>query len=126
MIESFLLDNLIVARDKKDSLIFSPEKTLIQHIEDFRISNRVDSIAQRINKIVVSKTASADSVIVEHSNFKEIDNQIFPFTTQINIQQTKDTLSLHTYIGLKYSKVSFPKSGVTFPFSIPEKYVQKK
>lgn len=78
----------------------------------------LDPITFRINELLLSSPHTEKTVRGTYSNYKQLDEQWLPYSMNFTLS-SKSTVNIET----SYSKFTTGKS-LSFPFKIPEKYVQ--
>ena len=83
------------------------------------------SLAQgRVEQLAVRDPKTQNQYTVDYADFRPVEDVTvsFAYTTQLRVQQAQNTST----VGLSYRNVDVDKEQLTFPFSVPSGYAQKK
>lgn len=78
----------------------------------------LDPVTFRINELLLSSPQTQKTLLGKYANYKQIEEQWLPYAMKFTLS-SKSTVNIEA----SYSKFTLGKS-LSFPFKIPEKYVQ--
>ncbi len=111
----------------------TPEKqekyfVLKQIYELFETSMYVSRENKKLSKLSVQEKDGMNSLFVDYSNFQTLEGQKIPFKVNAvaNFFNQKENKTDQTKIEIEHSRITFEKSDLSFPFSIPNNYDKKE
>ncbi len=116
--EPFKKKNSKVIREN-DNFVIQQQEGMVK-IDNFVGPNR------KLKKLLVKEVASENQMRMDFEDFSSINQFLFPFSSQITLDVVNKQNQLKkTIISIKYSKVELLEEPLTFPFKVPEKYLNK-
>ena len=121
LIESVVLGNLIHPYSK-EKLDKSEDGYLKydQQQESFIFNNYIGRKTKKLEKLRVEDTNTNTVISVNYGNFKEVDEEIFPFSIGAVIDYAESKKDVDISIG--FNRAEIADKPLTFPFSAPSKY----
>ncbi len=130
-IDFALLQSMIVGNmpkpDEPDQSIKHEGKQYIvkQSINDILIDNYIDDTNMKLVEVEVTEKKTDNSLKLLYKDFREINNQAFPFSAFISLIHHNEFGQLETQMTIDHSKVESTDKALKFPFNIPNKYARK-
>jgi hypothetical protein len=130
-IDFALLQSMIVGNMPKpnepDQLVKHEGKNYIvkQSINDIMIDNYIDDTNMKLVEVEVTEKKTDNSLKLLYKDFREINNQAFPFSAFISLIHHNEFGQLETQMNIDHSKVESTDKELKFPFNIPNKYARK-
>lgn len=130
-IDFALLQSMIVGNmpkpDEPDQSIKHEGKQYVvkQSINDIRIDNYIDDTNMKLVEVEVTEKKTDNSLKLLYKDFREINNQAFPFSAFISLIHHNEFGQLETQMTIDHSKVESTDKELKFPFNIPNKYARK-
>jgi len=117
--EPFKKNNSRVIRENENFIIQQEEGKV--KIDNFVGPNR------KLKKLLMKEDASENKMQLDFEDFSQINQSLFPFSSQITLDvKNKENELKKTIISIKYSKVELLETPLAFPFKVPEKYLKNK
>ena len=68
------------------------------------------------------ENATNNEMVINYSDFKENDKNIFPFQITTKITENKEGMKKTSSIDLEYKKIKTSKQAIEFPFTVSDRY----
>lgn len=125
LIQSMIVGNMPKPKEQDDYIKMQSGKFVIrQNIEDILIDNYVDRDIMKLVEVNVLEKSTNNSLKLLYKDFKEINDQAFPFSSFISLIHHNEFGELETQLTINHSKVEVSDTPLKFPFNIPKKYAQ--
>lgn len=126
MLQSMIVGNMPKPNEPDQSVKHVGNKYIIkQSINDILIDNYIDDSNMKLVEVEVTEKKTENSLKLMYKDFREINNQAFPFSAFISLIHHNEFGQLETQMIINHSKVESPEKELKFPFNIPNKYEQK-
>lgn len=126
VIESAVLGNLIMPRKESDNVKQESSFFILEQLADnIRVDNFVNAASMKIEKVEMKEATSANSLVINYSNFQPLDNKLLPYNGTINLFYKTVSGLLNTTVIFEYSKAEVGSKELKFPFNIPKRYVRR-
>lgn len=99
------------------------------------VSNFIDTRSLKLERIsmldkgkeeVMGKTRTRNNeLVLTYSDFQQLEDQIFPFENFATLDYRRNGENRRTEIDIKHKKATISSEALSFPFSVPSKYVRK-
>jgi len=96
-----------------------------QSINDIFIDNYIDDTNMKLIEVEVTEKESENSLKLLYKDFREIDDQAFPFSAFISLIHFNEFGHLETSMTIEHIKVAPADTKLRFPFNIPNKYERR-
>jgi hypothetical protein len=125
LIQSMIVGNMPKPKEQDDYVKIQSGKFVIrQNIKDILIDNYVDRDIMKLVEVSVLEKATDNSLKLLYKDFREVDNQAFPFSSFISLIHHNEFGELETQLTINHNKVEISDNPLKFPFNIPKKYAQ--
>lgn len=130
-IDFALLQSMIVGNmpkpDEPDQLIKRENNKFIirQNINSILIDNYIDETNMKVVEVQVTEKETDNSLKLLYKDFREINDQAFPFSAFVSLIHHNEFGQLETQMTIEHARVEAPEKELKFPFNIPNKYVRK-
>jgi len=130
-IDFALLQSMIVGNmpkpEEPDQLIKHDNDQYIirQNINNILIDNYIDDTNMKVVEVQVTEKETDNSLKLLYKDFREINNQAFPFSAFVSLIHHNEFGQLETQMVIDHVRVESPEKDLRFPFNIPNKYARK-
>jgi hypothetical protein len=122
-LQAMIVGNLPFAKSYNDHLSKDSSFYLLQQKpKSMDVDNHVRVATMKLENLVITETATKNSLDIEYSNFAPLETYVFPYTQLININYKTDKLSHTTSITVNHNKVEISDKPLNFPFNVPRRY----
>lgn len=126
VIQSAMLGNLIMPRKESDEVHQETAFFILkQQANTISVDNYVSLASKKLEKVELKESNSANSLVLNYSNFQPMDSKLFPYNGTINLFYKTIAGLLNTTIIFEYNKAEVGDKELKFPFNIPKKYVRR-
>jgi hypothetical protein len=126
VIQSAMLGNLIIPRQESDDVQQETAFFILkQQANNISVDNYVSLASKKLEKVELKESNSANSLVINYSNFQPMDSKLFPYNGTINLFYKTIAGLLNTTIIFEYNKAEVGDKELKFPFNIPKKYVRR-
>ena len=126
VIQSAMLGNLIMPRKESDQVLQETAFFILkQQANSISVDNYVSLASKKLEKVELKESNSANSLVLNYSNFQPMDSKLFPYNGTINLFYKTVAGLLNTTIIFEYNKAEVGDKELKFPFNIPKKYVRR-
>jgi hypothetical protein len=126
VIQSAMLGNLIMPRQETDQVLQETAFFILkQQANNISVDNYISLASKKLEKVELKESNSANSLVVNYSNFQPIGSKLFPYNGTINLFYKTIAGLLNTTIIFEYNKAEVGDKELKFPFNIPKKYVRR-
>jgi hypothetical protein len=126
VIQAAMLGNLIIPRKESDQVLQETAFFILkQQANNISVDNYINLASKKLEKVELKESNSANSLVVNYSNFQPIGSKLFPYNGTINLFYKTIAGLLNTTIIFEYNKAEVGDKELKFPFNIPKKYVRR-
>src|SRR6188768_2110501 len=126
VIQSAMLGNLIMPRKESDEVHQETAFFILkQQANTISVDNYISLASKKLEKVELKESNSANSLVLNYSNFQPMDSKLFPYNGTINLFYKTIAGLLNTTIIFEYNKAEVGDKELKFPFNIPKKYVRR-
>jgi hypothetical protein len=126
VIQSAMLGNLIIPRQESDQVLQETAFFILkQQANNISVDNYISLASKKLEKVELKESNSANSLIVNYSNFQPMGSKLFPYNGTINLFYKTIAGLINTTIIFEYNKAEVGDKELKFPFNIPKKYVRR-
>lgn len=126
VIEAAILGNLIMPRKETDEVRQESSYFILrQAANQVNIDNFVNAASMKIEKVELKEGTSANSLVINYSNFQPLGDRLLPYNGTINLFYKTVGGLLNTTIIFEYNKAEVSGKELKFPFNIPKRYVRR-
>lgn len=126
VIQAAMLGNLIIPRKESDQVLQETAFFILkQQANNITVDNYINQASKKLEKVELKEPNSANSLIVNYSNFQPMGSKLFPYNGTINLFYKTIAGLLNTTIIFEYNKAEVGDKELKFPFNIPKKYVRR-
>ena len=126
LLQSMIVGNMPKANEPDQSITHEGNKFIVkQSINNIVIDNYIDDSNMKLIEVEVTEKKTENSLKLLYKDFREINNQAFPFSAFISLIHFNEFGQLETQMDIEHSRVESPEKKLKFPFSIPSKYERK-
>lgn len=136
LLQSVILGNMPVPPDDDDLVKKESDYFVVrQQNGPVTVSNFVDARSLKLERIIMldrgkeevfGKTRTRNNeLVLTYSNFQQLEDQVFPFENFATLNYQRNGEKRRTEIDIQHKKANISDEALRFPFSVPEKYVQK-
>jgi hypothetical protein len=126
LLQSMIVGNMPKPNEPDQSIIHEKDKYIIkQRVNDILIDNFIDDSNMKVVEVEVTEKDTENSLKLMYKDFREIDNQAFPFSAFISLIHHNEFGQIETQMTIEHSRVESPEKELKFPFNIPHKYARK-
>jgi Domain of unknown function (DUF4292) len=126
VIQSAMLGNLLIPRTESDQVMQETAFFILkQQANTISVDNYISLASKKLEKVELKESNSANSLIINYSNFQPMGAKLFPYNGTINLFYKTIAGLLNTTIIFEYNKAEVGDKELKFPFNIPKKYVRR-
>jgi len=126
VIQSAMLGNLLIPRTENDQVMQETAFFILkQQANTISVDNYISLASKKLEKVELKESNSANSLIINYSNFQPMGAKLFPYNGTINLFYKTIAGLLNTTIIFEYNKAEVGDKELKFPFNIPKKYVRR-
>jgi hypothetical protein len=126
VIQAAMLGNLIVPRKEEDTVVQETAFFILkQQAANISVDNYINQASKKLEKVELKETNTANSLVVNYSNFQPMGAKLFPYNGTINLFYKTLGGLLNTTIIFEYNKAEVGDKELKFPFNIPKRYVRR-
>ena len=126
LLQSMIIGNMPKPDEPDQSVQHEGNKYIVkQSINDILIDNYIDDSNMKLVEVEVTERKTDNSLKLLYKDFREINNQAFPFSVFISLLHHNEFGQLETQMIIDHSRVESPDKELKFPFNIPNKYAKK-
>lgn len=136
LLQSVLLGDMPVEPDDQDQVKKeSNYYVVMQEKGAITINNFVDARSLKLERVLMQdrskeeifgKTRTRNNTLtLRYNDFQMLNEQVFPFENLVSLDFQRNGKKRKTEIDIQHKKASITDEALRFPFSVPEKYVQK-
>jgi len=126
VIQSAMLGNLLIPRTEGDQVMQETAFFILkQQANTISVDNYISLASKKLEKVELKESNSANSLIINYSNFQPMGAKLFPYNGTINLFYKTIAGLLNTTIIFEYNKAEVGDKELKFPFNIPKKYVRR-
>jgi hypothetical protein len=126
VIQSAMLGNLLIARTESDQVLQETAFFILrQQANTISVDNYISLASKKLEKVELKESNSANSLVINYSNFQPMGAKLFPYNGTINLFYKTIAGLLNTTIIFEYNKAEVGDKELKFPFNIPKKYVRR-
>lgn len=124
MIQSVILGNLLEPYKKQKIQKMENYFTYTASKGVYSFQNFIGARSMKLEKVQVLDAKTKNTISVNYSDFRLVDNQVFPNEISALIDY-ESTSKSSTAINISYNKMEIEASPLSFPYSVPGKYERK-
>jgi len=126
VIQSAMLGNLIMPRKDEDTVMQETAFFILkQQAANISVDNYINQASKKLEKVELKESNTANSLVVNYSNFQPMGGKLFPYNGTINLFYKTLGGLLNTTIIFEYNKAEVGDKELKFPFNIPKRYVRR-
>ena len=126
LLQSMIVGNMPKSNEPDQSIKHEGNQYVVkQSINDILIDNYIDDTNMKLVEVEVTERKTDNSLKLLYKDFREINNQAFPFSAFISLIHHNEFGQLETQMTIDHSKVESTDKKLKFPFNIPNKYARK-
>ena len=126
LLQSMIVGNMPKPNEPDQSVKHEGKKYIVkQSINEILIDNYIDDSNMKLVEVEVTEKKTDNSLKLLYKDFREINNQAFPFSAFISLIHHNEFGQLETQMTIDHSRVEAPEKELKFPFNIPDKYARK-
>ena len=126
LLQSMIVGNMPKPNEPDQSIIHERDQYIVkQSINDILIDNYIDDSNMKLVEVEVTEKETENSLKLLYKDFRDINNQAFPFSAFISLIHHNEFGQLETQMTIDHTRVESPDKELKFPFSIPNKYARK-
>ncbi|MFN8353921.1 MAG: DUF4292 domain-containing protein [Spirosomataceae bacterium] len=126
LIQSLIVGNMPIKKRPKDKVSKEPDFYLLRQSEGkVLVDNYIGDKNRKLKKLKVEEPAVNNTLTMEYDEFTNLNNFLFPYSSLIEVNQSKAGQTYQTLIQIKHQKVELVNEPLTFPFTIPNNYQRK-
>lgn len=136
LLQSVLLGDMPVEPDDEDMVKKESNYYVVkQEKGPITINNFVDARSLKLERVamqdrskeeVFGKTRTRNNTLtLRYNDFQMLSEQVFPYENLVSLDYQRDGKKRKTEIEIQHKKANITDEALRFPFSVPEKYVQK-
>ena len=126
VIQSAMLGNLIMPRKEEDQIVQETSFFILkQHANTISVDNFINSASMKLEKVELKESNSANSLVINYSNFQPMGTKLFPYNGTISLFYKALSGLLNTTIIFEYNKAEVGDKELKFPFNIPKRYARR-
>jgi hypothetical protein len=123
LIQSILLGNLAKPVDKETQIAKENNYYMIkQSSGPLDIQSFVLLENKKIETVLINEKETSNFMTLKYSEFKEVNEYLFPKICQVNLTYKAKKGPLVTSINLQHNRTEISEKTLKFPFNIPAKY----
>ena len=123
LIQSMIVGNMPKPDVKDQSIEHELNRYRIrQSVDNILIDNYIDDTNMKLIEVEVTEKETENSLKLLYKDFREVNDQAFPFSAFISLIHFNEFGHLETSMTIKHIKVDPVNTKLKFPFSIPNKY----
>lgn len=123
MVQAMLLGNLPLEREITDRVEFRNKAFYLnQQRAHIDFNSVVSQDTRKVESIRMLEMPSGNTMTVEYSEFKLVDEEVFPFLGIISILYKTNKGDEETKVQIEHSRAERLHGPISFPFSVPDKY----
>lgn len=96
-----------------------------QNFGDIYIDNYISASTNKVTEVDILEVPTKNSMTLLYGDFQDVNGQYFPFSSFVSLIHHNEFGELETRVDITHTKVDFMDKDLNFPFSIPNRYVQK-
>jgi len=126
LIQSMIVGNM-PKPDENDQSIehHSNQYRVRQSVDNILIDNYIDDSNMKLVEVEVTEKETENSLKLLYKDFREINEQAFPFSAFVSLIHFNEFGQLETQMTIEHIKVEATENELRFPFNIPNKYERK-
>lgn len=126
LIQAMILGEMPVDQQNTESITEEGGRFIIhQAVGNKYIDNYINTNTRKVTEVSVTEVDTENSLKLLYGDFREIDSHLFPFSSFVSLIHTNEFGELETKVTINHGKVSFSDKALSFPYSVPKKYVKK-
>jgi len=126
LIQAMIVGNMPKPNEEDQLIEHDGNQYIIkQNINSILIDNYIDDSNMKVVEVQVTEKETDNSLKLLYKDFREINNQAFPFSAFISLIHHNEFGQLETQMTINHSRVEVPEKELKFPFNIPNKYAKK-
>ena len=126
LIQSMIVGNMPKPDEPDQAIIHEGNQYIVkQNINNIFIDNYINDSNMKLVEVEVTEIETDNSLKLLYKDFREIDDQAFPFSAFISLIHHNEFGQLETQMTIVHSRVESSDKELKFPFNIPNKYARK-
>lgn len=126
VIQAAMLGNLVMPRKEEDQIVQETSFFILkQQANSIIVDNYINSASMKLEKVELKESNSANSLVINYSNFQPMGTKLFPYNGTINLFYKALSGLLNTTIIFEYNKAEVGDKELKFPFNIPKRYARR-
>jgi hypothetical protein len=126
VLQSIIVGNMPFSKHEADEVNSdSSGFVLKQNSGLFSIDNTIEPGNMKLKKLRIVENPTKNSIDIEYKDFQPIDEEVFPYQSQINLKYRRGKQLKNAQILLNHIKAELTNKELSFPFSVPSKYENK-
>lgn len=126
LIQSMIVGNMPKPDEPDRGIVHEHKQYIVkQAINNIRIDNYINDSNMKLVEVQVTEKETDNSLKLLYKDFREINNQAFPFSAFVSLIHHNEFGQLETQMTIDHAKVEAPEKALRFPFNIPTKYDRK-
>ena len=102
------------------------ETIVLQQQQGFDIINHFNNQTLKLTRAIVQEPQSVNNLVLQYADFQKINDNVLPLSSTITAQYQENQQMKATVVAFQHNKAEFSDTPLSFPFSIPDRYVRKK
>jgi hypothetical protein len=102
------------------------EIIVLQQQQGVDIINYFSNATLKLIKVILQEPNSPNNLLLQYADFQNHGPNILPYSSTITAQYQEKQEMKATVVAFQHNKAEFSDTALSFPFSIPDRYVRKQ
>lgn len=127
ILEAALLGDPIVPLNTSNKIKRNADETIVlQQQQGIDIINYFSNQTLKLTKVLVQEPNSPNNLMLQYADFQQVGENVLPFSSTVTAQYQDNQQMKATVVAFQHNKAEFSDTPLSFPFSIPDRYVRKQ
>lgn len=126
LIQSMLLGNMPMDLNLKDNAKKKDDLLMIEQlVGGYLIENYISPKTMKLRRVFIEEVPTRNTLNFEYDNFHLVEKSVFPYSSDILLSYNSQDKKSFTKINIDHNRVNLKEVSMSFPFSIPDKYIRR-
>ncbi|EMR04539.1 DUF4292 domain-containing protein [Cesiribacter andamanensis] len=126
ILQAALLGDPIVPLTTNNRIRRTESETIVmQQQQGVDIINYFNNATLKLIKVILQEPNSPNNLLLQYADFQNHGTNMLPYTSTITAQYQEKQEMRATVVAFQHNKAEFSDTALSFPFSIPDRYVRK-
>lgn len=123
LVQAMIIGDMPKSKEPDDNTRLTKGRYIVrQNLGNIAIANYINPGIMKLEEVFVTEKESDNSLKLLYKDFRELNNQAFPFSSFISLIHNNEFGELETQLTIEHNRVEVSDEPLKFPFTVPKKY----